>query len=274
MVAMLAHDGKIDLSKRIDHYLPELKGSGFADATVQQLMDMTVAIEFNEDYADPNADIFKFAYAGGFFPAAPDYSGPLNFYDYLKTVKKNGEHGQYFNYQSVDTEVLGWLIKKVTGAPAETYFSERIWSKLGTEHDAYILVDSTGVGFAAGGLNTTLRDHARFAEMIRKDGRFNGQQIVPKSIIDDIRKGASQEHFEYAKYHSKKGYSYHNQWWISHNENGAFTASGIHGQTYYIDPAAQMVIVRFASHPVATNRVIDATSLPAYQAVADYLTGK
>jgi len=152
--------------------------------------------------------------------------------------------------------------------------SERIWKKLGAEHDAYILVDSIGTGFAAGGLNATLRDHARFGEMMRNNGRYNGQQIVPKSIVTEIRKGASKEHFEHAKYHSKKGYSYHNQWWVSHNENGAYTASGIHGQTIYIDPAAKMVIARFASHPVATNRHIDATSLPAYQAVADYLKKK
>ena len=274
MIAMLVEEGQIDTSKLVSHYLPELTESGFGDATVQQLLDMTVGIEFNEDYADPEADIYKFAYAGGFFPVAPDYPGPRNFYDYLKTLKKEGEHGQKFKYQSVDTEVLGWIIKRVTGKPAEDMFSERIWKKLGAEHDAYIVVDSIGTGFAAGGLNTTLRDHARFGEMMRNNGRYNRQQIVPKSVVDDIRKGASTSDFEHAKYNSKKGYSYHNQWWISHNENGAYAASGIHGQTIYIDPTAKMVIVRFASHPIATNRHIDATSLPAYQAVADHLMGR
>lgn len=63
-------------------------------------------------------------------------------------------------------------------------------------------------------------------------------------------------------------------WWVTHNDNGAFAARGVHGQTIYIDPAAEMVLVRFASHPVAANGANDATSLPAYQAVADYLMTK
>ena len=60
-------------------------------------------------------------------------------------------------------------------------------------------------------------------------------------------------------------------WWITHNDHGAFMARGVHGQALYIDPTADMVIARFASHPVAGNATIDPTSLPAYQAMADYL---
>lgn len=63
-------------------------------------------------------------------------------------------------------------------------------------------------------------------------------------------------------------------WWVTNNANRAFMARGVHGQAIYIDPAAQMVIVRLASHPKASNAVNDPYSLPAYQAIADYLIKK
>lgn len=272
MIAMLMEEGKVDENAVVTTYLPELGGSAFGDATVRQLLDMTTGILYSEDYTDPNAEIFKFAFAGGFLPTPKNYDGPDNFYDFLKTLKKEGEHGEKFKYQSVNTEVLGWIIKRVTGAPAEKMFSERIWQKIGAEEDAYIMVDSNGTGFAAGGLNTTLRDHARFGEMMRLYGKYNGEQIVPKSVIENIRKGGKKSDFSQAGYKTLPGWSYRDQWWVSHNENGAFTARGIHGQAIYIDPAAEMVIVRFASHPMAANANFDATSLPAFQAVADYLS--
>ena len=111
----------------------------------------------------------------------------------------------------------------------------------------------------------------RFGEMIRLDGRFNGQQIVPASVVADIRRGGSREHFSGAGYHTLPGWSYRNMWWVSHNAHGAFMGRGIHGQAIYVDPAAEMVIARFASHPLAGNINLDPTSLPAYDAVARHL---
>ena len=87
----------------------------------------------------------------------------------------------------------------------------------------------------------------------------------------DIRRGASREGFAKAGYATLPGWSYHNFWWVSHDDHGAFTARGIHGQTIYVDPKAEMVIARFASHPLAGNVNLDPTSLPAYRAVADHL---
>jgi CubicO group peptidase (beta-lactamase class C family) len=120
-------------------------------------------------------------------------------------------------------------------------------------------------------MNLTLRDLARFGETMRLDGRFNGQQIVPKSIVDDIRRGGHRESFGRAGYRTLPGGSYRTMWWVLHNANGAYSARGIHGQGLYIDPKAEMVIARFASHHQAANSNYDATSLPAYQAVADLL---
>jgi CubicO group peptidase (beta-lactamase class C family) len=101
--------------------------------------------------------------------------------------------------------------------------------------------------------------------------RFNGQQIVPAAVVADITKGGDRAKFAPAGYKTLPGWSYRNMWWVSHNPHGAFTARGIHGQGIYVDPAAEMVIARFASHPLAANANYDATSLPAYDAVAKHL---
>ena len=157
------------------------------------------------------------------------------------------------------------------GPTAEHLVSDRIFSQLGAEQDAYFTVDPTGVEFAGGGLNLTLRDLARFGETMRLDGRFNGQEIVPKAVIDDIRRGGDRASFSRAGSATLPGGSYRNMWWVLHNEHGAYSARGIHGQGLYVDPKAEMVIARFASHPLAANANYDATSLPAYQAVAELL---
>ena len=108
---------------------------------------------------------------------------------------------------------------------------------------------------------------------MRLDGRYNGQQIVPKAVIADIRRGGDRKLFAPAGYKTLPGWSYRNMWWISHDDHGTFTARGIHGQAIYIDPAAEMVIVRFASSPLAGNVNLAPTSLPAYAAVARHLMG-
>ena len=232
---------------------------------------MTTAVKFSEDYSDPNADIWKYAIAGSPLPKPKDYDGPVGYDEYLETVQKDGEHGEAFGYKSVNADALGWIISKATGKPLNQLLSEKIWQKLGMEQDGYYSVDEVATPSAAGGLNAGLRDLGRFGEMIRNKGSWQGEQIVPQSAIEDIQQGGSQEKFAKSDYDKLKGWSYRNQWWVTNNEDGAFAARGIHGQTIYIDPIAEMVIVRFASHPVAANSANDPYSLPAYQAVADYL---
>jgi CubicO group peptidase (beta-lactamase class C family) len=109
--------------------------------------------------------------------------------------------------------------------------------------------------------------------MIRNNGRFNGRQIVSAAAIEDIRQGGDPAAFAKAGYNLLSGWSYRNMWWITNNEHGAFAARGVHGQTVYIDPKAEMVIARYASHPVAGNAANDPVSLPAYNALANHLLG-
>ncbi|SEL60089.1 serine hydrolase domain-containing protein [Ectothiorhodospira marina] len=271
LAALLVAEGTLDPKRTTAHYIPELAESAFGNATVRQLMDMTTGIRFSEDYANPDAEVWAHAAAGNPLPKPAGYQGPRTYYEFLATVGPEGEHGQAFHYRTANTDALGWVLARVTGRNVAQLLSERIWSRLGAEQDAYMSVDSIGTPFAGGGLNTGLRDLARFGEMVRNNGRYNNQQILPPEVVADIRRGASREHFAKADYPLLPGWSYRNMWWVTHNAHGAFMARGVHGQTLYIDPAAEMVIARFASHPVAGNAANDPTSLPAYEALAQHL---
>ena len=269
--AMLVAEGRLDADKHIAQYVPELAKSAFGNATVRQILDMTTGLEYSEDYSDPDAEVWAHAKAGNPLPKPADYTGPRSYYEYLQTVRPKGKHGEGFGYKTVNSDVLGWVIARVTGRSVAQLLSERIWSRLGCEQDAYMTVDSIGTPFAGGGLNTGLRDLARFGEMLRNDGSFNGQQIVPTSVVDDIRRGGDRNAFAKAGYKLLQGWTYRDMWWVTHNEHGSFSARGVHGQRIYIDPKAEMVIVRYASHPVAGNATNDVTTLPAFDALAAHL---
>jgi len=112
---------------------------------------------------------------------------------------------------------------------------------------------------------------ARIGELIRRRGSFAGQQIIPESVIDDLHRDADPAQFLANGPPTLRGWSYRNMWWVSHHVSQAIMARAIHGQNIYIDPRAEIVIARFASHPIAPNMVNDVYALPAYEAMADHL---
>ena len=272
--AMLVAEGRLDEKALVGDLIPELKDSAFGDATVRQVMDMTTALDFSEDYADPDAEVWAYARAGSPLPKPAGYQGPRSYFEFLQTVRKDGKHGEAFGYKTVNSDALGWLIARVAGQTVAELLSERIWSKIGVEREAYYTIDSIGTPFAGGGFNATLRDMARIGQLMLDNGELDGEQIVPAAAIASIRQGGEPEIFAKAGYDLLRGWTYGSMWWISNDDHGAYAARGVHGQTIWIDPAADMVIVRFASNPVAANGANDPTSLPAYRAVADYLMQK
>ena len=268
---ILVAESRLDEKALVGTLIPELKGSAFGDATVRQVMDMTTALDYSEDYADPKAEVWTYAEAGSPLPKPPGYTGPRSYFDFLQTVKKKGTHGEAFGYKTVNADALGWFIARTTGKSVAQELSERIWSRIGAEREAFYTVDSIGTPFAGGGFNATLRDLARLGQLLLDNGVANGEQILPPAAIERIRHGGQRATFAKASYTLLPGWSYGAMWWISNDDHGAYAARGVHGQTIWIDPTADMVIVRFASNPAAANAASDPTSLPAYRAVANHL---
>lgn len=274
LAEILVTEGKLDDKALVASIIPELKNSGFGDATVRQVMDMTTALDYSEDYADPNADIWKYSEAASPLPKPKDYKGPNGYFEYLQTVKKNGEHGEAFNYRTINSDALGWIISRTTGKAVNELLSERIWQKIGAEQSAYMTVDAKGTPFAGGGLSAGLHDMARIGSLMLNKGEINGERLFPAAVVDNIEAGGDKEAFAKADYKQLTNGSYTSMWWLFNNPTPIYAARGVHGQTVYVDPAADMIIVRFASYPEASNGKIDPTSLPAYKAVANYLIKK
>lgn len=274
LAEILVAEGKLDDNALVGAIIPELKNSGFGDATVRQVMDMTTALDYSEDYADPDADIWQYSEAASPLPKPDDYTGPNGYFEYLQTVKKKGQHGAEFNYRTINSDALGWIISRTTGKAVDDLLSERIWQKIGAEQSAYMTVDAKGTPFAGGGISAGLHDMARIGSLMLNKGEINGQRLFPAAVIDSIEAGGDKKVFAKAGYDQLKNGSYKSMWWLFNNPTPIYAARGVHGQTIYVDPAADMVIVRFASHPEASNGKNDPTSLPAYKALANYLIKK
>ena len=271
LAEMLIAEGKLDPAAPIADLIPELALSGFADATLRHVLDMTTALDFSEEYTDPNSGIGAFSMALGLTPRPPGYAGPTDVFSYLPGIAKAGTHGERFTYRTCNTEVLGWIVARTAGQRLDQLLSERIWAPLGMDQDAEFLIDSTGMPFAGGGLIPILRDMARFGEAMRCDGHGNGGQMIAREVVAGIKAGGDQAKFAPAGYEFLPQGSYRSQWWSMPGNHGAFSARGIHGQAIYVDPVAEVVIARFGSHPIAANGSIDAASLPAFRAIAEHL---
>ncbi|MBL3820579.1 serine hydrolase [Bacillus sp. BSL6] len=254
IIQSLAEENRIDLEKTADTYIKELKNTPFGKATLQQLMDMQVSVEYpTHGYEHPaleNQDAQLYL-ASNILPRGKNYDGPMKIYDMLREAEETAPPGSDFSYDNGSAETLAWIIRTITGKSLAENVSERIWSQIGMEENAYYVTDETKVEQASAGLNATARDMARFGQLLLNNGEYNGKQILPSSITEDIKNVQEGE----LAVGPGASISYHNQWWIPHNEQGAFEVLGSYGQTLYIDPKANMVIVHFSSNATPSNEI-------------------
>ncbi|NCF20500.1 MAG: serine hydrolase [Haliea sp.] len=262
---VLVEQGKVDLQASPAKYVPELKGSGFERTTIQQVLDHATAIDFKENYTDFNSDFFRYyapALNMAWLPGAADVQpGEVEIYgthDFLARFVKPApalQPGEAFDYNSANADVLGWLIARISGEPFQDFVQRIIWSRLGTEHDAYILVDRAFMPVVTGGMNTTLRDAARFGMMVRDRGVFNGEQVIPGAWVDailEIDDSLRDNMAANPKYSDDPWLAYHNMWWVLDDAAGEFCAVGIHGQVIYINRSSDTVMAWFSSQPTAS----------------------
>ncbi|MEQ3594424.1 serine hydrolase domain-containing protein [Bacillus albus] len=254
IIQSLAEENRIDLEKTADTYIKELKNTPFGKATLQQLLDMQVSAQYpTHGYEHPaleNQDAQLYL-ASNILPRGKNYDGPMKIYDMLREAEETAPPGSDFSYDNGSAETLAWVIRTITGKSLAENVSERIWSQIGMEENAYYVTDETKVEQASAGLNATARDMARFGQLLLNNGEYNGKQILPSSITEDIKNVQEGE----LAVGPGASISYHNQWWIPHNEQGAFEVLGSYGQTLYIDPKANMVIVHFSSNATPSNEI-------------------
>ncbi|MDC3372619.1 beta-lactamase family protein [Gammaproteobacteria bacterium] len=206
LIGIAYHDGLIeDLNDPITKYLKDFIGTGYENVPIRDILQMSSGVVFNEDYADPNSDINKFARA---------VAEGTSMRDFAKTLRNGKVPGTFNHYVSIDTQMLGMLLEEVTGKRLAQSLHEKIWTKIGMENDAYYMVDDTGMEWALGGLNATLRDYAKFGLLYLNKGNWEGQQVVPEEWVNASHV-ADQPHLQPGKNDlSSNDWGYGYQWWI------------------------------------------------------------
>jgi CubicO group peptidase (beta-lactamase class C family) len=278
LAGIVISQGRLDPNAQVTSYIPELKGSAYEGATVRNLLDMSVGMEFDEDYSSKTSDLYRLDEAAGWVQRGPNAANGLH--EYLSTLKKrHGTHGTEFRYISANTDAMGWVLERATNTDYANLVSKELWSKLGAERDAYVLLDGFQAAYADPGLNMTLRDLGRFSQMVLKGGRYNGQQIVPGNWIDDIRHGGDPQAWkkgpEYSYFRTLSGYengSYRNYWYVADPRRGHITAIGLAGQLIVIDPSSNTIVVKFSSHATPATGQYDIEYAGAI-AIVDALSG-
>jgi len=263
---LLVDQGLVDLQASPAKYIPELVGSGFERVSIQQVLDHGTSIDFHETYTNVDSDFARYyapALNMGWMPGAadvqPDNAEIYGVHDFLgRFIKPDPDRvpGDNFDYNSANADVLGWLIARLSGQSFQDYIEDNIWSKIGAEHDAYILVDRAYMPAVTGGMNSTARDALRFGMMVRDRGQYNGQRIIPASWIDatlDVSDRLLANMQANTKYQNESWSAYHNMWWILDATAGEYCAVGIHGQVIYINRRADTVMVWFSSQPGAAS---------------------
>ena len=274
-VGMLAgiavEDGLLNTSNYVSAYLPELANSAFSETTVQRALDMTAAVAYSEDYDQPKDDFWHEAAVVGWRPDLQSDSSPRSLIDYCKerSQTEQGE-GERFHYRTVLTNLCTAVIERATNTPFCEFFAQRLWQPLGPEQDANVVVDPTGLPYMGAGMSACARDLARFGEMLRNDGFYNNQQILPASWVRDTRLGNDElrELFAASDYHGllPNGH-YTNQVWAD-RESDEIMCIGIHGQTIYIHRSKQLVCVKLSSHPYPTDLGLWGATYRALRALA------
>ncbi len=241
LVGIAVHEGYIDdLEKAVSDYVPILKDSGYKDVSLKNVLQMSSGIRFNEDYGDFHSDINRM---GRTFAL----STPMD--DFVVSLTSQREQGTYNHYVSMDTQVLGMVLRKTTGIPLSKYLEEKIWKKIGMESDAYWIIDSKGMEAAFGGLNVALRDYAKLGLLYLNKGQYKGEQIIPEQWIKDSVTPDSPHLLPGKRPNASWVLGYGYQWWIPQEPEGDFLAIGIYNQYTYISPKYNTVIVKFSAYP-------------------------
>jgi CubicO group peptidase (beta-lactamase class C family) len=251
MVGMLAGilvgKGLLDTSAPVTSYLPELARTAYSGATVQHVLDMTTGVVFDESYTTQGSHMVKLGYACGWsVNDNPDW--PRTVWELILTLtEQDRPHGALFQYRSIETDVLGFLLERVTATPLSELVSREIWAPMGAEEDGYFTVDYGGFALADGGFCATLRDYGRFAQLV-----IDGGRIVPTSWIEKTRNG-NCELFQGIYREALPRGAYHNKWWIEDPKRRAMLARGIFGQMIYIDPEAEYAFVKLSTWPEVSS---------------------
>lgn len=267
--------GRLRTLSLVTDHVTELRGGSFEGCTVADLLDMRAGTRFSEVYEDLEADIRVSEQVSGWRPRTRPGLAP-NLYAYMATLENQGPHGGPFEYRSILTDVLGWVLERAGGDSFARLYSRHVWSRIGAEQDAEITLDPHGAALEDGGISVTLRDLGRFGLMHLRLGRIGGRRVLPASWVAQV--GAPRpdlvEAFGGALTYdgvATPTSHYHHQWWVFDAARGIYGGIGIHGQALVIHRAADAVIVKLSTQADPLDRDKHELQLAAAIAIGDAL---
>ncbi|WP_209325396.1 serine hydrolase domain-containing protein [Brevibacterium renqingii] len=255
VLAPLIHSGDIDPRRAIGDYVPELEGTGFGLADVDDAFHMLTAVRYGQRPFHKETEARAFFAAVGMVPAPADYAGPRTLLERLATSREDGPSGQSFRYENGNTEALGEVVRRTTGATVSALLEELVYSRIGANGDAHFGLDPTGRELVSGRFSCTLGDLTRLGQLMAAGGAVGEDQVLPADLIADFWTvpegpasdvvGTGDERID------RPVLAYRRGWWLPLDGEGALVARGRSGQRLYINPSRQTVIAHFGAHPVA-----------------------
>jgi len=249
VVSILEDRGLIEIDKGIETYIPELTGSSYAGISVRNILDMATGLDCSEEYDDRSSCYYGLMETTG--EAHWDADSGDNPYTYITglEVDKFADQGTSFEYGSINTYILGWLVEKLTGMPFQDAFSREIWTQIGAEGDAAFLAPRYGVPMFAGGFLGRLRDMARFGLLFTPSySVVTDRKIISDRHIEMLMNGGRPELLANARWGAPdglaKGTLKHNvyQWDLVFSNNDVFKG-GWAGQGLLVNPDRDLVAV-------------------------------
>ncbi len=269
---VLVDRGVLAPTDPLTEHIPELAGTSWEGCTVRHLLDMRAGTRFNEDYDDLAADVRVYEQIYQWRPKTRRHL-PDDITAYFPTLRNKGPHGGPFDYRSVLTDVLGWVLERAAGARLPELMSRELWQPMGAEFDAEVTVDARGNAMADGGVSCTLRDLARFGQVLADGGR----RVVPRSWIRDT---LTPDHDTVAAFASTAdarelaaGSYYRNQFWVVDPTAPIYMGSGINGQTVFVHGPAKVVIAKFSTWPVAWTARFSILTRQGLTSLAEQIAG-
>ena len=294
-MGLLVEQGKVDVNAKVETYISELKGTHFGERTVREVLNMVTALNYAEDYVnmEPGTVSTEYFRRLGFIAAydliALDPTKddtPRGLLEFAPLFEQNPdlEPSYKYEYHSPNVDVIGWIINRVSGVPLQTFIADNFWSKLGVEHDAFMMTDLTFTPVATGGFNTTLRDFARVGLAMVNDGKYNGEQVFSEEWVKDTFALTEEEklHGARSSYRDDPNSASYDEWfegyknylWVHDSEKKIATFRGVFGQHLYINQEQDLVIATFSSALSASNalRATNRPRLASFEAIADHLS--
>ena len=250
LTGILVEKKVININNYISHILPETKGTAYEDATVRNVLDMSIASGFIEDYTG-QAEIFKKyrSSTGWDLPETNSTQTVKGLHDFLCSMpKSNQKHGKKYHYCSPHSDLLGWIIERASGENYSKIMADLLFKKAGINHEANVTVDKWGASRAAGGISVSPYDLLLLSELVRNHGSNKNGQVIPEAWIEDfVNNKNNNSYLNQDNLERFPNGNYRSKWYQTGFKDNEYCAIGIHGQNIWINPQKEITIVRMSS---------------------------